>query len=761
MKAINNVVYQDYMIKSIRFLLLGLFLWENVSAQKLPTDYVNPFIGTSNYGTTNPGAQVPNGLMNVSPFNVMGSSLNAFDKDARWWSTPYEHSNSYFTGFSHVNLSGVGCPDMGSLLLMPTSGKLEVYYHQYGSTYTQEVAHPGYYSNVLKKYGIKAEVSATTRVGVSKFTFPKGQANILLNLGEGLTNETGATVRYVSDTEIEGSKLLGSFCYTNNQAVYPIFFVMRVNKKPSKRGYWKFQRAGEKWENDWNKDAGKYKIFTDYTDQLSGDDLGAYFSFDVKENESLEVQLAVSFVSVENARKNLDAEQADFSFEKTQKHAASLWNNALSKIQVEGGTEDQKTVFYTALYHAMIHPNILQDVNGEYPAMESRKTLVADHKRYTVFSLWDTYRNVQPLMSLVYPDKQVGMIRSMIDIYKESGWMPKWELYSRESYTMDGDPAVPVIVDAWMKGIRDFDINTAYEAFLKSATTTDSTNKIRPDNADYVKYGYVPLRDSFDNSVSHAIEYYVADWNLAQLAGSLGKTKDAQLFAKRAQGYKHYYSSEYGTFRPILPNGEFLSPFSPLMGANFEPNHGFHEGNAWNYSFAIPFDIPGLVKLIGGKQKFVDRLQATFDKGYFDVTNEPDMLYPHVFSEIKGEEWRTQKLVKEILEKHFTNSPGGIPGNDDTGTMSTWALMNMIGIYPFCPGRPDYTVVTPVFDKVTIQLDKKYYPNGDKVTIRRQKAGAGDYIKKIVIDGKPFNGFKINHQTLVNSKDILIVTGNR
>jgi len=761
MKAINNVVYQDYMIKSIRFLLLGLFLWENVSAQKLPTDYVNPFIGTSNYGTTNPGAQVPNGLMNVSPFNVMGSSLNAFDKDARWWSTPYEHSNSYFTGFSHVNLSGVGCPDMGSLLLMPTSGKLEVDYHQYGSTYTQEVAHPGYYSNVLKRYGIKTEVSATTRVGVSKFTFPKGQANILLNLGEGLTNETGATVRYVSDTEIEGSKLLGSFCYTNNQAVYPIFFVMRVNKKPSKRGYWKFQRAGEKWENDWNKDAGKYKIFTDYTDQLSGDDLGAYFSFDVKENESLEVQLAVSFVSVENARKNLDAEQADFSFEKTQKRAASLWNNALSKIQVEGGTEDQKTVFYTALYHAMIHPNILQDVNGEYPAMESRKTLVADHNRYTVFSLWDTYRNVQPLMSLVYPDKQVGMIRSMIDIYKESGWMPKWELYSRESYTMDGDPAVPVIVDAWMKGIRDFDVNTAYEAFLKSATTTDSTNKIRPDNADYVKYGYVPLRDSFDNSVSHAIEYYVADWNLAQLAGSLGKTKDAQLFAKRAQGYKHYYSSEYGTFRPILPNGEFLSPFSPLMGANFEPNHGFHEGNAWNYSFAIPFDIPGLVKLMGGKQKFVDRLQATFDKGYFDVTNEPDMLYPHVFSEIKGEEWRTQKLVKEILEKHFTNSPGGIPGNDDTGTMSTWALMNMIGIYPFCPGRPDYTVVTPVFDKVTIQLDKKYYPNGDKVTIRRQKAGAGDYIKKIVIDGKPFDGFKINHQTLVNSKDILIVTGNR
>ncbi len=754
-------LYQDNMIKFIRYFLLGLFVWENASAQKLPTDYVNPFIGTSNYGTTNPGAQVPHGLMNVSPFNVMGSSLNAFDKDARWWSTPYEHSNSYFTGFSHVNLSGVGCPDMGSLLLMPTAGKLEVDYHQYGSTYTQEQAHPGYYSNVLKKYNIKTEASATTRVGVSKFTFPKGQANILLNLGEGLTNETGASVRYVSDTELEGSKLLGSFCYTNNQAVYPIFFVMRVNKKPAKKGYWKFQRSGEKWENDWNKDAGKYKIFTDYSDQLSGDDLGAFLSFDVQENESVEVQLAVSFVSVENARKNLEAEQADFGFERVKLQASSLWNSELSRIQVEGGSEDQKTVFYTAMYHAMIHPNILQDVNGEYPAMENRKTLVADHNRYTVFSLWDTYRNVQPLMSLVYPDKQVGMIRSMIDIYKENGWMPKWELYSRESYTMDGDPAVPVIVDAWMKGIRDYDINTAYEAFLKSANTTDSTNRIRPDNVDYIKYGYVPLRDSFDNSVSHAIEYYVADWNLSQLASSLGKNKDAEIFGKRAQGYKHYYSPEYGTFRPILPNGEFLTPFNPLMGANFEPNHGFHEGNAWNYSFAIPFDIPGLVKLMGGKKKFVDRLQATFDKGYFDVTNEPDMLYPHVFSEIKGEEWRTQKLVKQILDKHFTNSPGGIPGNDDTGTMSTWALMNMIGIYPFCPGRPDYTIVTPVFDKVTIQLDKKYYPKSDKVTIRRQKEGNGEYIKKIVVDGKPLLGFKISHEVLVNSKDILIITGDR
>ncbi|MEN5232152.1 GH92 family glycosyl hydrolase [Sphingobacterium faecium] len=747
--------------RSLGHSFIFLFLSHATLAQKKPVEYVNPFIGTTNYGTTNPGAQVPQGLMNVSPFNVMGSSLNKFNKDAQWWSTPYEYNNKFFTGFSHVNLSGVGCPDMGSLLLMPTTGRLDVDYRNYGSTYKNESATPGYYTNFLEKYGVKTEATATLRTGISRFTFPQGKSHILLNLGEGLTNETGATMRFVNDREIEGSKLLGSFCYVNNQAVYPIYFVLRLSKKPSEKGYWKFQKQGEVWENDWNKDAGKYKVFTAYHNEMSGDDIGAYLSFETSENEQVEVQMGVSFVSVENARQNLDQEQPKGGFDQIRLAASKRWNEDLSKIEVEGGTEDQKTVFYTALYHALIHPNILQDVNGQYPAMETRQTLKTSGNRYTVFSLWDTYRNVQPLMSLLFPDRQTEMIRSMIDIYKESGWMPKWELYGRESYTMDGDPAIPVIVDAWMKGIRDYDHEAAYEAFYKSATTIDSTNKIRPDNADYVKYGYVPLRAKFDNSVSHSIEYFLADWNLSQFAASLGKKEDAKMFAERAKGYKHYYSKEYGTFRPILPDGKFLTPFDPLQGANFEPNPGFHEGNAWNYTFAIPHDIAGLVKLMGGKRNFVEKLQATFDKGYFDVTNEPDMLYPHIFSEIEGEEWRTQKLVTEILETHFKNAPGGIPGNDDTGTMSTWASMNMMGIYPLCPGRPEYTVVTPVFDKVTIHLDAKYHHGKDKLIIRRDRKGDAGFINGISIDGKKVKGFKISHHDLVNSNEIVITTGNR
>lgn len=740
------------LIFSILFFSLFSFLY----GQKQPIDYVNPFIGSTNFGTTNPGALCPQSFMSVTPFNVMGSDINPNDKDARWWSTPYSYENKYFTGFAHVNLSGVGCPDMSSLLLMPISGELNVDYRQYGSEYKDQQASPGYYSNILTKYNIKAEASATPRVGISRFTFPKGENHILLNLGEGLTNESGASVRKVSDTEIEGSKLLGAFCYTTDQAVFPIYFVMRVNKKPKKTGYWKFQRSVEEWEKDWNRDAGKYKIYTEYDKDLSGDDIGTFFTFDTEEGETVEVQMGVSFVSIENARLNLETEQPTADFDAVHAAARKRWNDDLSRILVEGGTEDQKTIFYTGLYHALIHPNVLQDVNGQYPAMESSEIKTTNENRYTVFSLWDTYRNVHQLMTLVYPERQIEMVHTMIDMYKEHGWMPKWELYSRESYTMEGDPSIPVIVDTWMKGLRDFDVETAYEAFYKSSLTPGPQNKLRPDNDDYMKFGYCPLRGQYDNSVSHALEYYIADWNLAKFAEALGKTEDAKLFYEKSKGYKHYYDKEYGIFRPITPDGKFLTPFDPLLGADFEPNPGFHEGNAWNYAFAVPHDVPGLIKLMGGEKKFTDKLQSVFDNKYFDVTNEPDIIYPHLFSDIKGQEWRTQKLVKEILNDHYKNSPDGLPGNDDTGTMSTWAVFNMMGIYPVCPGRPDYTLLTPTFDKVTIKLNPDFYKS-DEVVIEKvnpTNSSNADYIDKVQIDNKTVKGYRITHDELTNAKEI-------
>lgn len=719
------------------------------SAQQ-PVDYVNPFIGTSNYGTTNPGAICPQGMMSVTPFNVMGSAGNKFDKDKQWWSTPYSSDNNFFTGYSHVNLSGVGCPDLGSLLLMPTTGELNVDYKQYGSEYKEEAAHPGYYTNVLTKYGIKTEATASMRTGLSRFTFPKGQGNILLNLGEGLTNESGATVRMVNDTEIEGSKLLGTFCY-NPQAVFRIYFVMKVSKAPKQMGYWKKQRDMQGVEADWDGYSGKYKLYTKYTREMSGDDVGVWFTYDTEANEAVEVKMGVSFVSIENARLNMNTEQPDFNFDKVRTAASNMWNGNLSRVKVEGGTKDEKAIFYTGLYHLLIHPNIIQDVNGEYPMMESLKVGHTTGNRYTVFSLWDTYRNVSTLMTLLFPELQLDIIRSMVDMYKESGWLPKWELYGRETLTMEGDPSIPYIVDAWMRGLRDFDVQAAYEGMRKGATTPGEFNLLRPDANDYFSKGYVALREKYDNSVSHALEYYIADWNLANFAEALGKKEDAKLFRDRSMGYKHYYSKEFGTLRPILPDGTFYSPFDPKQGENFEPSPGFHEGNAWNYTFYVPHDIKGLAKLMGGDKKFVDKLQMVFDKKYYDPANEPDIAYPYLFSYFKGEAWRTQKLVRQLLKDCYHNAPNGVPGNEDTGTMSTWAIFSMMGFYPACPGDVNYVLTSPTFDKVTLELNKKFYPKGELVIESEHATPEDIYIKEVIVGGKKLNGYTVSQDELVNA----------
>ncbi|MBE6264803.1 MAG: glycoside hydrolase family 92 protein [Prevotella sp.] len=737
------------------FMLLGMSLH---AKQKI--DYVDPFIGTTNFSVCNPGAVLPHGMMSVVPFNVMGSDLNAQDKDSRWWSAPYEYNNKFITGFAHVTLSGVGCPELGTLLTMPTSGKLDVDYHNYGSEYSGEKAYPGYYAVDLKKYGIHCEVSSTLRSSIERFTFPKGEGHILLNVGDGLTNEVGGAVKRVSDTEIEGYRLLGTFCY-NPQAVFPMYFVLRVNKKPMSSGYWKKQPKMTGAQAQWDSDNGRYKLYTTYGKELAGNEIGYFFNYNCEEGEQIEVQMGVSFVSIANARENLDKEQQGFAFDKVCKDASLSWEQTLSTIDVEGGTEAQKRVFYTALYHSQIHPNIVQDVNGEYPMMERYDIGTTSSDRYTVFSLWDTYRNVHQLETLLYPERQLDMVRSIIDMSKEWGWMPRWELFGRETWTMEGDPAIAVVADTYLKGLRDYDIQAAYTAFLKSATTKGADNKMRPDIDPYIAKGYVPLgyfaQDfSGDNSVSHALEYYIADYALGNLASALGHKAEAKRFYKQSLGYKHYYSKESGTFRPITTDGKFLSPFNPDDGADFSNAPGFHEGSAWNYTFYVPHDVLGLAKLMGGKQKFINKLQMVFDKNLYDPANEPDIAYPYLFSYFKGEEWRTQKEVTRLLNKYYTDKPSGIPGNDDTGTMSAWAVFSMMGIYPDCPGSPYYTVTSPVFDKVTLHLDKRYYPDGD-ITITADRSNAtGKYIKSVSLGGKKLNSFRISHKDLIKNKNLIM-----
>ncbi|OAD42230.1 GH92 family glycosyl hydrolase [Polaribacter atrinae] len=736
------------MTKDTCLLIFMISFLTCIHAQE-PIDYVNPFIGTSNFGATNPGAIAPRGMASVSPFNVAGPKNLPLEKDSQWLSTPYVNENTFLTGFSHVNLSGVGCPDLGVILTMPTTGDLNTNHLEYGTTYKNEVAKPGYYSVELDKYNIKTEVTAATRVGISKYSFPKGKANILINLGLGLTNEEGASVKVVSSTEIEGMRNVGAFCYYKPEESYPVYFVAKFSKPADEFGIWKKTKKYDGVEGQWMAYNGKTRLYKNYKKEVIGDSIGSYFTYKFDQPTQVEVKIGVSYVSIENARKNLEEETKKLSFDTIYKNTASQWNELLSKIEVEGGTEDDKTIFYTALYHTLIHPNTLNDVNGEYPTMGKRKTAITKGTRFTVFSFWDTYRNLHSLMSLIYPKQQSDMVKSMLNIYDESGWLPKWELNATETTTMVGDPAGIVLADTYLRGIQDFDIEKAYEAMRKSATQLEN-NPLRPGVKDYIEKGYLTTKTTKSGSVSTTQEYNITDFAIAQLAIKLGKKEDYKLFSKRAISYRKLFDKEFNLLRPKNDDGSWYAPFNPNQGANFEKNLGFIEGNSWQYTFMVSHDTKALMKLMGGKKKYVAKLDEVFDKKQFDMANEPDIAYPYLYNYAKGYEWKTQQRVTNLINEYFTNKPAGLPGNDDTGTMSAWLIYSMMGIYPVSPADPFYTITTPRFDKITIHLDRRYYKNETLVIEKNGKGKLNSYIVK----GKNNKSFFISHETLTNASKI-------
>lgn len=671
-------------------------------AQKQPVDYVNPFIGTSNYGATNPGAIAPRGMASVSPFNVAGKiDLNPLEKDSQWLSNPYVYENKFLTGFSHVNLSGVGCPDLGVILTMPTTGEIRTNHLEYGTTYNKEKAKAGYYSVELDKYDVKAEVTASTRVGVSRYSFPAGKANILLNLGLGLTNEQGGMLKINSANEVEGFRMVGSFCYNSPEQAYPVYFVAKLSKPADNFGLWKtpYKYKGE--EAQWMGYNGKTRIKEGFKREVVGDSIGAYFSFDLKKASEVEVKIGVSYVSIQNARENLEKETAGKNFEDIYHETKAAWNEKLKRIEVEGGTEDDKTIFYTALYHTQIHPNILNDVNGEYPEITTGEIGKTEVTRYTVFSLWDTYRNYHQLMSLVYPEEQTQMINSMLQMYDENGWLPKWELNSTETFTMVGDPASVVIADTYLRGLRDFDVEKAYEAMKKSATQTKE-NPLRPGLQEYLENGYLSVDNEIAGPVSTTLEYNISDYAIAQLAKKLGKKEDYEEFLERSFSYKKLYNPKTEFLQPKNSDGSWYKPFDPLAGANFTKNEGYIEGNAWQYLFMVPHDMEGMIQLMGGEDEFEKKLDAVFEKGHFDMANEPDIAYPFLYNYIEGREWKSGEKVSALINKYFRNAPDGLPGNDDTGTMSAWLVYSMMGLYPVTPAEKIHALIKPRFNKITI-----------------------------------------------------------
>jgi predicted alpha-1,2-mannosidase len=651
---------------------------------------VDPFIGTggggperpisAGPGNTFPGAVVPWGMVSPSPHNDRRAPAG------------YRFGAPRIDGFGMVHLSGVGCPELGDIVLRATTGAVD---GETASAYRNERAHPGAYAVELIRFGVHAELTATTHAGLARFTFAaRGAATLIFDVGEALTTVLRGSVRVVSPTEIEGWSESGGFCGMNNR--HTVHFVARFSaaaRATGTRGHRAFARFGD----------------------------GA--------GSTITVAIGVSYVSVANARLNLAREVGDVDFDEVRRAAEDAWTRELGKVRVEGGSAAERRSFYTAQYHMLLHPNVISDVNGEYVEMRGKRARrAAGYIRYSVFSLWDTYRLEHPFLTLVHPDRQRDMVRTMVEMYRESGWLPKWELASDETHVMVGDPAAIVIVDTWLRGLRDFDVATAWKAIWKQASTTGK-NDIRPGNADYVKYGYIPFDHSGDwvfGTVSTTLEYALADWAAARLARALGLEPPADALAKRAQAYRRYFDRRVQLLRPRRRDGSWLEPFDPKALCCDKPwpesgGPGFVEGNAWQYTFFVPHDVSGLVRLVGGDAAFVKELQQLFDEGQFALGNEPDLALPYLFTYVAGEAGRTRALVRRLARAHFSAAPDGLPGNDDAGALSAWLVWTALGLYPACPASNEYRVGSPLFARATIALDRRFWP-GERFVIEADDA---------------------------------------
>lgn len=717
---------------SLMFLFFSVFL--KLNAQINTINYVDPFIGTANNANTYPGAVVPWGMLSINPFNVDY-------KNSPYTATSYKKGGEFIYGFTHTRLSGVGCPDMSSILMMPSQGNLNNEVDSLKSRYENEKASAGFYEVDLLKNNIHSANTTTIRTGISQFTFLKaGNSFISINLGKSLSTLKGAYLQKISDSQIQGYTTEGGFC--GKPVAHKLYFYIEIDK------------IGK--VELWNKEK---EIINDTT---AGNEIGAYFKFKTTANEKVLVKVGISYVSASNAKLNLKTEQPSWDFNSIKSKAENQWKKELSKITVEGDNEDAKKIFYTGIYHILQHPNIINDVNGEYPAMGSRKTRQSNRDHYTVFSLWDTYRNVHPFLTLVYPERQNDMVASMIDMYEESGWLPKWELAANETYVMVGDPAIPVIADTYLKGVKSFNANKAYKSMLHNASLPKNGNPVRPGLSQYLQYGFIPNDDKQEvwGSVSTTLEYSFADWSLAQMAKAKGKKADYERFMKRSFFYKNLYDEKTGFFRPKLKNNEWLQPFDPEaingeLSWNPSGGPGFVEGNAWQYTWFVPHDIYGLKEMMGGDKIFTQRLQTAFDSSHFVLWNEPDMAYPYLFNYVKGEEWRTQKAVTNNIKKYFNTTPSGIPGNDDCGTLSAWLVFGMMGLYPDCPGSLNYALTTPSFNKITIALNPKFF-SGKSFSIETN--GTLGYINEMKFNNLEHNNYFINHHLITRGGKLNIHT---
>ncbi len=711
------------------------------------THFVNPFIGTGGHGHTFPGATIPNGMIQLSP-----------DTRTAGWDAcgGYHYSDNSIRGFSHTHLSGTGIGDLGDILFMPFTGEAKItpgspenpdsgYRSRFN--HNSEVASPGYYSVELSDYKIKAELTASTRVGFHRYSFPKEQSNgLIIDLKHTIQDRQiiSSEINIISDTEISGYKHIKGWAQNRH-----IYFHAKFDRPFTYKIY-----------------EGNSEVST--LNKANGENLVAVLNFVENNSKPLMAKVGISSVDYEGAQKNLDTEVPHWNFDKVKNEASETWVKQLNKITVEGGSVDQKTIFYTGLYHTAMSPYIFNDVDGRYRGMD-QKIYTSDGKNmYTVFSLWDTFRAFHPLLNIIEPEKNNDYINSLLTKYDHGGILPKWELNGNYTGTMIGYHAIPVITDAYFKGERDFDVKKAYEAMLH-ASTFDTTNihfpsetvksKLSPMAKEYnEKLGYIPS-DLEIKSVSKGLEYAYNDWCIAQMAKDLGEKEDFNRFTERSKRYKKYFDSETGFMRGVKQDGTFKVPFNPKYSQHKKDD--YVEGNAWQWTWFVPHDVDGLVALMGGKEGFVNKLDELFSTssdilgeeqsadisgliGQYAHGNEPSHHITHLYNYV-GQPWKTQKLTDSIMSSLYFNNPDGLSGNEDCGQMSAWYILNAMGFYPLNPGDPKYSIGRPIFDKITIAL-----PNKKKfILVANNNGTKNKYIQSLKLNGVKMNSPFFNHEDLL------------
>lgn len=743
-------------ILTITLLISTLTSLAQVKPTKGYLQYVNPFIGTgavdtnSLSGSNFPGPTTPFAFVQLSP-----DTRDAPDDPA----SGYDHNDKTIVGFSHTHLSGTGVADLFDVLLMPTTGEVKlnpgdakVSGSGYRSKFSheQESAWPGYYQVMLQDYGINAELTSAPHTGMHRYTFPASkQSHIIIDLDHSLDKKRGywqchiigAEIKVINKNTIEGYRII-----TGWARLRKVYFHAEFSKP-----FDSVEMAD-----------GNHKPHT--TTLLNGTALKAALDFSTTDKEQVLVKVALSSVSVENARMNMKAEIPDWDFQKISQKSADEWEKELGKIKVEG-TLEQKQIFYTGLYHAFTQPNNTADVNGDYQATDMTIRNAPDKVQYSTFSLWDTYRAAHPLYTLIQPEKTAGFINSMLRQYDTYGYLPIWQLWNDENYCMIGNHAIPVIVDAILKGIPGIDVDKAYRA-VKASSITDHPGS--PFSA-WEKYGYIP-EDVESQSVSITVEMAYDDWCVAQLAKKLGKTADYDHFMKRSSFYKNLYNPKTGFFQARNKDGNWLTPFDPL---NYGGNGGspYTEANAWQYSWYVPQNVPDLINLMGGNKAFSAKLDTFFTLankpgdvngnasgfiGQYAHGNEPSHHIAYLY-DYAGQPWKTQYYVSKVLNELYNNSFSGYAGNEDCGQMSSWYIFSSMGFYPVNPANGVYAIGSPILKSASITL-----PNNKVFTVHVKNPGNENrYIQSVKLNGKRYDNLYITQDEIMEGGTLDFIMGSK